>query len=111
MTPIEALAARQLDAYNAADLAGFCACYHPDVAVLEADGTEAIRGAEDFRERYRSKFEGGGFGATVEQRLVCGDHCVDLERYWVVGPPGVEGTVLVRYSLRDGLIGLVQFLR
>jgi hypothetical protein len=111
MSPIEALAARQLDAYNAADLDAFCGCYHADVVVLAADGTESFRGLSTFRQRYRGKFEAGGFGATVETRLAVGEHCVDLEHYWVDGPPRSEGTVLVRYSLRDERIGVVQFFR
>ena len=35
MTDIAQLAQAQLDAYNAADLDAFIACYHPDVVVME----------------------------------------------------------------------------
>lgn len=113
MPTIEELAIRQLAAYNAADLEAFVACYHEDVLVL-ADDEESLRGRADFRQRYRSLFEGAwAFGAAVPQRLSVGAHCVDYETWWRVDPETSErseGLVLVRYSERDGLIGVVQFL-
>jgi len=114
MSPIVALAARQLDAYNAADIDAFCACYHEDVSVLDAGGQETIRGIARFRERYAPMFSRGGFGAAVPQRLSVGAHCVDLEDYWRIDAQTgqrTEGQVLVRYTLREKTIGTVQFLR
>lgn len=107
------LAIRQLAAYNAADLDAFCACYHPDVVVLDAEGQQTLRGQQAFRERYRAMFERGNFGGTVDQRVCVGTHAVDQERYWRVGADGerTEGEVLVRYTERDGTIWVVQFLR
>ena len=49
-------------------------------------------------------------GATVFGRLFVGGHCVDLEHWWREDPETcarIEGTELVRYSLRDGRIGVV----
>ena len=111
---ISRLAARQLEAYNQADLDQFCACYHADVVVYDEDGQESLRGAEAFRARYAPMFRRGHFGATVSTRLSVGDHCIDLEEYWreaVEGQEAVHGQVLVRYRLKEGLIGEVQFLR
>jgi hypothetical protein len=111
--PIEALAARQLAAYNAANLDAFCDCYHPEVRVLE-DLEERVSGIEAFRERYRELFARWSFGAEVSQRLVLGPHAIDLERWWRIDPDRElrsEGQILVRYSLRDDRIGTVQFLR
>jgi hypothetical protein len=110
-TDIATLAQRQLDAYNAADLDAFVACYHPDVVVWE-DGEPSVRGRAAFRERYEDLFSGGGFGASVPGRLAEGPHCVDLEVWWREAEDGArrEGRILVRYSARDGLIGEVQFL-
>ena len=112
MNDISELAARQLEAYNSSDLEGFVACYHQDVQVLDGD-EETIRGREDFRERYSDLFTEWTFGAEVPQRFHLGRHCVDYEHWWRV-PPGSdersEGVVIVRYTLRDGLIGIVQFL-
>jgi hypothetical protein len=106
------LAARQLEAYNRADLDAFCACYHPEVTVLDTVGTVSFSGSETFRARYVDKFARGGFGATVPERIVMGPHCVDLEHYWWIDAEGEqqEGCVLVRYTVADGLIAVVQFL-
>ncbi|MED5372947.1 MAG: nuclear transport factor 2 family protein [Myxococcota bacterium] len=113
-SPIQALAQRQLDAYNRGDLDAFCACYHPQVQVLEADGSVDIEGMEDFRPRYAGLWtDYREVKASVPQRLAHGAHCVDLEHWSRVEAETGErqgGTVLVRYTLREGLIGTVQFL-
>jgi hypothetical protein len=109
---ISALAARQLDAYNAGDLDAFVACYHPDVVVREGEEI-TVEGRAAFRERYADLFARGGFGADVPGRLTEGRNCVDLERWWRLDPESgdrSEGLILVRYAERDGLIGEVQFL-
>ncbi len=108
------MAEAQLEAYNQGDLDAFCACYHPEVRVLAADGSVELDGIAAFRGRYAPLFSRGGYGATVFGRLFVGGHCVDLEHWWREDPETgarIEGTVLVRYSLRDGRIGVVQFLR
>ena len=108
------LARRQLDAYNQADLDAFCACYHDEVQVLDEAGAVTISGIADFRARYAPKFAAGNFGATVPERVSMGRHCVDRERYWVLDPDSgqrTEGHVLVRYSVQDERIAVVQFLR
>lgn len=112
MNRIRELAIKQLEAYNRADLDAFCACYHPDVVVLDSEGRETLRGAEAFRCQYAPMFAQGEFGADVVERLSVASHCVDHERYWrTTGQDVVRGELLVRYSLRDDLIGVVQFLR
>ncbi len=107
MTRIEELAQTQLDAYNRADLDAFCACYHPNVLMLEGEEPGA-EGIEAFRERYAAMFERGSFGAKVPARLVHGDHCVDEELWWRLDP-GTEELSQGRLLVRD-LIGVVQFL-
>ena len=112
MSTIEELAARQLDAYNRSDLEAFVACYHEEVCILEEEGP-SVRGREAFRERYRGLFEDWTFGAEVPERLVLDGHCVDLEHWWRIEPgtgERSEGSVLVHYTERDGLIGTVRFL-
>ena len=107
-TEISKLAIKQLAAYNRADLDAFCACYHPDVRVFNGE-TEKPPGIDAFRERYVEMFAKGGFGASVPNRVSLGDLCVYVEHWWRDG--GKTGKVLVRYTERDGLIGVVQFLR
>lgn len=111
MSLIEDLAQRQLTAYNAGDLNAFVACYHEDIVVLN-DDEDSLRGRDAFRERYAPLFTDCKFGAEVPQRFGVGDHCVDYETWWRIDPTTgerTEGSVLVRYSARDGLIGVVQF--
>lgn len=113
MPTIAELAQAQLDAYNAADLDAFCACYHLEIRVLDAQGVCTLDGIEAFRERYGAMF--GRFEqvrAEVPERLMVGEHCVDLEHYSrVERSTGLSssGTVLVRYSLREAKIGVAQF--
>lgn len=113
MSAISELAQAQLQAYNDADLEAFCACYHPKVRVLDEEGRCNLEGIEAFRARYGSMFERfEQVQASVPQRLCYGSHCVDLEHYSRVDRQTQErsgGTVLVRYTLREGLIGTAQF--
>ena len=113
MTDVATLAARQLDAYNRADLDAFCACYHPDVVVLDDAGAVSVSGIDAFRARYADKFAAGGFGAAVPERLALGRHCIDLEHYWYHDAEGKrhEASVLVRYTADGTHITTVQFLR
>ncbi|MCO4764176.1 MAG: nuclear transport factor 2 family protein [Myxococcales bacterium] len=112
-TTISQLAVAQLAAYNSHDLDRFCDCYHDDVRVLAADGETQVTGIADFRARYAPMFARGHFGATVDARLELPNHCVERERWWRDDPnggPPMTGTVLVRYTERDGKIGVVVFL-
>lgn len=111
MTTVSELAERQLDAYNDADLDRFCACYHPDVRVLDEDGRVVAEGQRAFRARYVALFE-TTFGASVDHRIAVGPHCVDHEHWWRLAD-GVKqtGEVMVRYRARDGLIDEVQFFK
>ncbi len=101
----------QLDAYNSHDLDAFCACFHAQVRLFEADELVAT-GREALRERYAEMFAGKGFGASVSDRLLTERHCVDLEHWWMQAPgeEKEEGTLLARYSFLEGRIGSVQFL-
>ena len=114
-SPVAELAARQLEAYNRADLEAFCACYHDQVRVLDEDGRPTMEGLPVFRERYGAMFEKlTEIAAEVETRIVLGSHCVDLEHWSRVDPETGErstGTVLVRYTERDGKLAIVEFLR
>ena len=113
MSVISELARAQLEAYNKADLEAFCACYHPQVRVLDQDGVCTLEGISDFRARYGGMFERyEQVQASVPHRLVHGSHCVDLEHYSRLERSTQErsgGTVLVRYTEREGLIGTAQF--
>lgn len=113
MSTIVDLATAQLVAYNASELEDFVNCYHGDVRVFEGDAL-VCEGREAFRERYRRLFTEFEFGGTVDERLTVGDHCVELEVWWRIDPETgerSEGEILVCYEAREGLIGVVRFLR
>ncbi len=109
------LSKRQLDAYNRADVDAFCAVFHDDVVVLDADGAVTLRGIAAFRERYGAMFAAHrDVRAIVTQRLVLGVHVVEFEQWSRVDrltSVASAGEVLVRYSERDGRVATVQFLR
>lgn len=109
------LAVRQLVAYNAADVEAFCACYHPEVRVLDADGGVTIQGMAAFRTRYAALFaDHTEVQGHITGRLVLDPHVVEAESWSRRSRATGElsaGEVLVRYTERDGLIAVVEFLR
>ena len=112
--PIASLATQQLAAYNAHDVDAFVACYHPEVQVLNHRGEDQVVGIAAFREQYTRLFASfDRIEAHVSHRLVLGDHIVERECWSRQTKQGEaqRGDVLVRYTLRDGLIGYVEFLR
>ena len=112
MSAIATLAARQLDAYNAADLDAFVRCYHAEVVVMNGDEV-TVEGIDAFRERYADLFTHWQFGASVPTRVHHASHCIDVEDYWRIHPDTgerTEGRVMVHYELRDDRIGRVRFL-
>jgi hypothetical protein len=108
------LAQLQLIAYNRADLEAFCACYHPEVTVLDAEGQVSLQGQVAFRARYGEMFATHvEVKAEVTERMVLEPHVIERERWSrVERATGLHrgGWVLVRYSEADGLIRWVQFL-
>lgn len=109
------LSNRQLAAYNSADIDAFCACYHPEVVVMDADGSVTCRGLEAFRQRYQKLFaDCQQVRAEIVARMTLGTTVVELEHYQrqLPGSDSLErGQVLVRYTERDGLIAQAQFIR
>lgn len=107
----EALAQAQLDAYNARDLDAFVSVYAEGVEVYTYPGELVIEGREDFRERYRQRFQTEGLRAEILHRSVLGNRVVDHERAWVNGPDAAPVEVIVIYTVENGLIARVEFLR
>jgi len=110
---ILSLSLRQLDAYNRADVDAFCACYHHDVEILDADGHVVVRGIDEFRDRYRTRFEKSrDVHAVIHGRMELGEHIVEHETWSRVDRAtgkSETGDVLVRYTEQDGLIRYAQF--
>jgi uncharacterized protein (TIGR02246 family) len=109
------LAIRQLAAYNNRDTDAFCACFHDDITVLDADGSVTLQGMTAFRERYGTMFATHReVIGTVSARVHLEPHVVEHEhwsRIHATTGEAIRGEVLVRYTARDGLIRWVQFFR
>ena len=91
MTPVE-IVQRQLDAYNAHDLAGFVAMYAQDIKVYRMPNTEpALSGIVQFAEYYGTKrFNVPELHAELLGRLATGNKVVDHERIVGISDKVVE---------------------
>jgi hypothetical protein len=105
-SPVEAIVQRQVEAYNAGDLDAFCACYDEDVVVVDAEGTEVVRGMLPLRVMYRRVFL-EGHSSEVVSRLVVGSWVVDHE---IVHTSGQRLEGLVAYRVAEERIVRVQML-
>jgi hypothetical protein len=100
----EEIVQRQLEAYNAHDLAAFAACYTDDVEMIRLPGKEAaIRNKEEMVEFYgANRFLAPGLRAEILNRIVLGKKVIDHER--IHGLPNSPFECVVIYEVRDGLI-------
>ena len=106
----EALAQRQLDAYNAHDVEGFAACYAEGVEIRRLPGGDLVtEGREALRTRYGDLFRSlPGRRAALLGRIACGDFVVDLEE--VIDGPGIPPRrALALYQVEAGLIRRAWF--
>ena len=106
---IEAPVQRQLDAYNARDLARFVAEYADDVRAWRMPSAEpALSGKAAFSAYYaQHRFGNAALHAQVAARMIAGNKVVDHERIRGLGPELVEA--LAVYEVTDGLIRNVWF--
>jgi hypothetical protein len=106
---VEAVVARQLDAYNRQDIEAFVACFAPDVRI-ERDGSAEVQvGRDGMRQRYGDMFKRFPHNrATVLKRIVVGQHAVDEEL--VEGRDGRPFRTIAVYTVKDALITHVRFL-
>jgi hypothetical protein len=107
--PIEDPVQRQLDAYNAHDLASFLAEYTDDVKVFRPPASEPmLSGKQAFGEHYaKNRFNLPQLHARLVNRMVCGAIVVDHEE--IIGlPDGLRSAVAV-YEVADGRIRTVWF--
>lgn len=104
-----AVAQRQLDAYNAHDLAAFVACCAEDVTIWRLPATTpALQGRAALADVHaRERFNREGLHAELVNRMTLGDKVVDHERVRGLRPEPYE-TVAV-YQVADGLIRAVWF--
>lgn len=95
---------RQLEAYNAKDLAAFIACYHNDIAIYRMPATTpSLVGRDALAAFYQSeRFTIATLRAEVLNRMVAGSKVIDHER--VHGLADHPSEVVVVYEVQDGLI-------
>jgi hypothetical protein len=106
----EAFVQRQLDAYNARDLARFVREYTEDVVVHRLPGTEPILvGKPALSEHYRTnRFNLPGLHAELVNRMVFGNKVIDQER--VTGVQESPLDVAAIYEVTPAGISKVWFL-
>jgi hypothetical protein len=100
---------RQLEAYNARDLARFVAEYADDVRVYRPPATEPVlAGKAAFAAHYAThRFNLPGLHARVVNRIVSGDVVVDHEEVTGIAPEPVSAVAV--YKVVEGRIAMVWF--
>jgi len=103
MDPV-AVVQRQLEAYNARDLARFLAEYSDDIEVYRLPAAvPAIVGKEQFGDFYATqRFNCAGLHAELRGRMAFGSKVIDHER--ISGVRDQPFDVAVAYEVRNGLI-------
>lgn len=109
MRPVDVVQ-RQLDAYNARDLAAFVATYADDVRVYRMPSAAPILdGKAALAEHYRTKrFNLPSLHADLVARIELGDKVIDHERVHGVRAEPFEAVAI--YEVGDGLIRTVWFV-
>lgn len=106
-----AVIAAQLAAYNIQDLDGHVAHFAGDVVVADFNGAENLHGVEAYCARYAGVFaQYPGNHAQLIGRLSCANVVIDHERVSRIAG-GESFDVLAIYTLRDGKIARVDFVR
>jgi hypothetical protein len=96
---------RQLDAFNARDLAGLLETYATDAERYEHPGKLVAAGHDQLRARFAARFQEPNLRATLRQRIVSGSTVVDHEvvtRNLPQGPTEME--LVMIFEVRDGKI-------
>lgn len=96
---------RQLDAFNARDLATLLAIYADDAELHAHPSTLLAKGTAALRERFAVRFQESNLHATLLNRIVTGDTVIDHElitRTFPEGPGTQELTMI--YEVKSGRI-------
>jgi hypothetical protein len=102
---------RQVEAYNAQDLDGFCATYSEDCVIADLNGAVTQCGHADLRTRYGAMFAQYPLNrARIVNRIALGDVVIDHEQV-ARSPEGPHLEAVAIYTVRDGLIARVDFVK
>jgi hypothetical protein len=109
MSP-EEVVSRQLDAYNAHDLDGFCSWYAEGVELYNLGEAEPyLRSKAALRELYAKKFANPGLRVRIVNRMAQGSRVIDQEEVAGAGDPPPR--VIVIYEVADDRIARARFIR
>ena len=101
----EAVVQRQLDAFNARDLAALLAVYADDAELYEHPSKPIALGSAALRERFALRFQEPNLHATLLNRIASGNTVIDHEsvmRTFPEGPGQIE--LVMIYEVKDGRI-------
>lgn len=105
-----ALVQRQLDAYNARDLAALLDCYAPDACQYALPATLLARGRDEIAARMAQRFQDPDLQARLLQRQVSGSCVIDIEQVRQRFNDGLGWIeLLCIYQLREGRIASASF--
>ena len=105
----EVLVQRQLDAYNARDLAAFLATYADSITIYDFPDQLLMRGKSEVRSRYSVLFEETpNLHAEIKNRIILGNKVIDQE-YVRVGERYIEAVAI--YEVAGDKIARVTFVR
>lgn len=101
----ESVVQRQLDAFNAKDVAALLATYADDAGLFEHPDKLLARGAAALRERFTARFKEPNLHAALQRRIVMGNLVFDHEIVTRTFPEGA-GTleVVMIYEVQAGRI-------
>lgn len=107
----EIVVQRQLEAYNARDMAALLATYAEDARHFEHPAKLVAAGHAQMRERFALRFAEPNLHARLVRRCVMGDTVVDYEDISRTFPEGTGRLELVAiYQVREGRIHTASFL-
>ena len=102
---------RQLDAYNAQDLNAFLETYAPDCVICDLNGAVTQNGRDEIAARYSAMFaQYPQNKARLVNRIHLGDVVIDHEDV-TRGPDGPRLEAVAVYTVRNGLIARVDFVK
>lgn len=102
---------RQLDAYNARDIAAFMATWSDDAQYFEHPAKLLASGAAAIRERHVARFKEPNLFGRLIKRMVIGNKVVDQEIVTRTFPEGTGHVdVIAIYEVRDGKIANAWFI-
>ena len=110
ITPFD-VAQAQLEAYNAQDLDGHCACFADNIVVADLNGAVTISGIAAYRAKYEQVFADFPQNhAELLNRIVVGNNVIDHERV-KRSPDADPFEVAAIYTIADAKIVRVDFVK